>query len=216
MTEQQLERWRDFALRMARTAYRNARRPDAKWIEDVVQDFFDRLHEMAIPCIVSWDDSTPYPVGNPCHDRDTQLSWCGCDGYRAAHDNHSNPECEECQGDGLHRALVSPDCVGDMMTDFLDEYCPGSSDCSDTDVLLFEQWDEQWGGPVRCCIRAGLDCACASSGGVLGFTVGDVRRMYPGGVPAWVFPPDERLHYWPSGELDGMFSELPDSVGVVL
>lgn len=39
---------------------------------------------------------------------------------------------------------------------------------------------------VSCCIRAGIDCASAPSGGVIGFTVGDLRRMYPEGLPDWV------------------------------
>ena len=40
--------------------------------------------------------------------------------------------------------------------------------------------------PVSCCIRAGCDCAVNSLGGVMGFTAGDVRRMYPEGLPGWV------------------------------
>ena len=39
---------------------------------------------------------------------------------------------------------------------------------------------------VSCCIRAGLDMASEPSAGVVGFTVGDLRRMYPFGLPAWV------------------------------
>lgn len=39
---------------------------------------------------------------------------------------------------------------------------------------------------VSCCIRAGLDRASSPSCGVVGFTVGDLRRMYPEGLPRWV------------------------------
>lgn len=39
---------------------------------------------------------------------------------------------------------------------------------------------------VECCIRAGLDVASEPSAGVVGFTVGDIRRMYPLGIPAWI------------------------------
>ena len=39
---------------------------------------------------------------------------------------------------------------------------------------------------VSCCIRAGLDIACEPSAGVIGFTVGDLRRMYPRRLPKWV------------------------------
>ncbi len=52
--------------------------------------------------------------------------------------------------------------------------------------LAEAQWEEQWGDPIRCCIRAGLDLASAPSAGVVGFTVGDLRSMYPEGLPAWL------------------------------
>ncbi len=45
----------------------------------------------------------------------------------------------------------------------------------------------QWCGPIRCCLRAGLDLASpAPTSGVVGFTAGDLRRMYQEGVPDWV------------------------------
>jgi hypothetical protein len=48
-------------------------------------------------------------------------------------------------------------------------------------------WDEQWISPVRCCIRAGLDVASNPSRyGVVGFTIGDIRKMYPQGIPQWI------------------------------
>lgn len=50
----------------------------------------------------------------------------------------------------------------------------------------FRQFEDQWEGPVRCCVRAGLDLACEPSAGVVGFTVGDLRRMYPEGIPDWL------------------------------
>ncbi len=84
------------------------------------------------------------------------------------------------------------------------------------DELYYDQWDEQYGGPVRCCIRAGLDMASAPSAGVVGFTAGDLRRMFPEGVPEWVFPPNERLHYWLSDKVNGTFAELADDAGIVL
>lgn len=42
------------------------------------------------------------------------------------------------------------------------------------------------GTALRCCIRAACDVAVAPSAGVLGFTVGDLRQMWPEGIPAWV------------------------------
>ena len=271
MTHEQFDRWQDFALRMARTCYRNARRPNARWIEARVEEFFDAIDKDDIVCIVSWDHSTAYPEGNPCHGRENNLSGCSCNGYRYHHENHPNPQCEECHGTGLHHRLIECGCISDAMSEFLCEYEPripqcqacsverstyfyaeqadrrvqhwrrfiarnpnenavatylrdraakeaevAECRCDELEQMFADQWDEQWGGPVRCCIRAGLDCASAPSAGVVGFNAGDVRRMYPEGVPDWVFPPDERLKFWLSDELDGTFAELSDSAGVVL
>lgn len=43
-----------------------------------------------------------------------------------------------------------------------------------------------FGTMIICCVRAGFDVAVAPSGGVLGYTVGDVRRIFDGEVPHWV------------------------------
>ncbi len=230
MSPEQFERWRDFAMRMAKTCFRKHRRPNATWIVAVVEDWFDEFDESDIPCIVNWDHSTAYPAGNPHHGRQSWLSYCGCNGYRPQHGT-PNPTCEECHGRGVHYALHRCSSVGDMVSSFLDEYRGYAPSCRACDVYeyrheecrcedigyrYYNQWDEQWGGPVCCCIRAGLDIASAPSGGVVGFTAGDVRRMFPGGVPDWVFPPNERLKYWLSDELNGTFAELPDSAGLVL
>lgn len=59
---------------------------------------------------------------------------------------------------------------------------------------------------VSCCIRAGLDRASAPSGGVVGFTVGDLRRMYPEGLPGWVI----------DGYQPPITAETPDDAGVWL
>ena len=233
MTQEQFERWRDFASRMANTCFRTRRRPNALWIKDVVADWFDRFDEADIPCVVDWDNSSVYPEGNPRRGRAGWLSYCDCDGRRS---QAPDPQCEECHGRGVHYALLGALCVGDMVSGFLDDYrgeaprCRACNDsqgqaysgadcrCEDIDQLFREQWDDQWGGPVCCCIRAGLDCASAPSAGVVGFTAGDLRAMYPEGVPAWVMPPDEKLMYAFSNppRENGTFAELPDDAGLVL
>lgn len=68
-----------------------------------------------------------------------------------------------------------------------------------------ERWMEQWGSAVSCCIRAGLDVVAEPSMGVLGFTLGDLRKMYPAGIPQWVVD-------W----FDGDVREDPDETGVWL
>ena len=191
MTQQQFERWKDFALRMARTCFVRSRRPDAQWIENAVTDFFYELDEDVVACIVNWENSNNYPGGNRCHELVCDLVSEMLDGYLGC-----SERCKVCL--------------------WPHNYPEGDCRCEEKRQLYHEQWQDQWGEPVRCCLRAGLDCASEPSSGVIGFTAGDVRRMYPAGVPDWVFPPNERLHYYVSDEVNGTFAELPDSAGVVL
>ena len=46
-------------------------------------------------------------------------------------------------------------------------------------------WTGKFHNQVTSCIRSGFDIAVKQSGGVLGFTVGDIRRMWKK-VPDWV------------------------------
>jgi len=70
----------------------------------------------------------------------------------------------------------------------------------------FEPRGNKFENQVSCCIRAGLDVASAPSGGVVGFTVGDLRRMYPDGLPEWVI----------AGYDPPITAETPDDAGVWL
>jgi hypothetical protein len=84
--------------------------------------------------------------------------------------------------DGLDRnATLYPVC--DRMSCLLDEKNPHRYHGTDRQ---YARWDEHWGARVRCCVRAGLDMASAPSAGVVGFTVGDLRRMYRGHIPDWL------------------------------
>ena len=231
MTPEQYGHWQDLASRMAATCYATHRRPSGLWIREVVAEWFASFDEHDVPCIVNWDNSAEYPEGNKYRERECHATYCGCGGYRQEHGGRPKTDCPECHGCGVHRAWQRAGLVCDMVSEFLDHYrgyaprCRACSEyddddaecrCDEIEYLYVEQWKEQWGGPVHCCIRAGLDMAVAPSGGVIGFTAGDVRRMYPDGVPSWVFPPGEQLQYWPNGGLNGTFAELPDTAGVVL
>lgn len=44
---------------------------------------------------------------------------------------------------------------------------------------------------LSCCIRAGVDVATEDCCGVVGFTLGDVRRMFNGQLPDWFVEPFE-------------------------
>lgn len=58
---------------------------------------------------------------------------------------------------------------------------------------------------IQCCLRSGLDLVAEASAGVLGFTVGDVRRMYEGTIPAWI-----------AAQYNGDLTAAPDSADIWL
>ncbi len=222
MTSEQHEHWKDFALRMARTCYAAHRRPSCEWILDRVESYFEWFGPDDVAVIRDWDHSDDYPEK---HGREYHLSWCGCNGFRHAHNGEPRHDCSECHGSGLHHALFSGPLVCDTVAELLDDESPSfyfdddeRAENEARELAAYEQWDEQWGGPVCCCIRAGLDMACSPSMGVMGFTAGDIRRMYPEGVPEWIFKPDEKLVYSFTDPVveNGTFAELPDSAGVLL
>ena len=84
---------------------------------------------------------------------------------------------------------------------------------------LYARWRDSWGSMVRCCVRAGLDLAMDPGEiGVLGFTVGDLRRMFRGRLPAWVAD-----RQWEHGSVFGdkpgepiRLDESPDAAAIAL
>lgn len=75
-----------------------------------------------------------------------------------------------------------------IIGDFVDEYCFDNGLVKEKEDRHgnCEQVDSRTAIALRCCVRAGLDIAVAPSAGVMGFTAGDIRKMYPEGVPEWV------------------------------
>lgn len=76
------------------------------------------------------------------------------------------------------------DHVSDMSEYWIPDYW--SLPYEDEKPGVYDKARDRWCGPASCCIRAGLDVAVSPSAGVVGFTVGDLRKMYPEGVPDWV------------------------------
>ena len=93
--------------------------------------------------------------------------------------------------------------------------CDALSDYLFDERLEIEEEDEHGnctlvetplGNAVGCCLRAACDVACEPSGGVLGWTAGDLRKMWLGRpVPKWV-----KAYF----EVD--FDAIPDDAGVWL
>lgn len=84
-------------------------------------------------------------------------------------------------------------CVRDQVYDFFDEY------------LEWNKKEQEYGGKffnqITCCLRAGFDLAVSPSAGVIGFTAGDLRRMWKGKVPGWVKKEFENFDGLPDEEL---------------
>ena len=162
MTREQYDRWRDFAVRMARHGFPRYREANRKKIEGFVRDFFwinfDGDEKM-IADVESWD-------GGVCDDI----------GEFETHD--------------INVSLRRPgDRVGEYIeTATHDEFASTYRGWEGEDRDDFWRYRRKsiWCGPVHCCVRAGLDVVAAPSAGVAGFTVGDLRRMYPEGLPDWV------------------------------
>ena len=78
---------------------------------------------------------------------------------------------------------ASPAYVGDRVAEILDPRHYHERELAGGRI---EPRGNRFHDQVQCCIRAGLDVASVPSAGVLGFTVGDLRRMYPLGLPGWI------------------------------
>lgn len=166
MTLEQYERWKDFALRMAKATISLRRRaPSRATVIENIKDFFE--------CRMEPDD------------------WQWVQNWDHNHDNPADP-------DGRRYGMSVSSHIREMAEDWIPNYHGLSA-------RAFERAESRWAGPAQCCIRAGLDVAVAPSAGVAGFTVADIRRMYPEGVPDWV-----KTFFEPTQEDKRTFDQLQD------
>ena len=82
------------------------------------------------------------------------------------------PEIMDWDGNGDNYYL------GDAVNEFFEEYTHWNKKSDDYTGRFFDQ--------ITACIRAGFDVAVEPSAGVVGFTIGDIRRMWKNKVPDWV------------------------------
>lgn len=161
-----------------------------------------------VVCVVDWDNSDHYLEGHRHYKKTYRTSCWHCDGTK-------KPDCPYNCEDGQIYDYITPFCVGDMCAERSESWNPYYwDDLSDDE---YDKRQEQFCSPITCCIRAGLDMAVSPSDGVLGFTAGDLRKMYPEGVPDWVTGgPGKRWNYWLTDKVNGTFAEMPDEAGLVL
>ncbi|MEN6602500.1 MAG: hypothetical protein ABFD86_08775 [Bryobacteraceae bacterium] len=189
MTKESYKRWKDFSVRMARHGLL-ARGKRKQLTIAAVKSFFDLLESDYI--------GESEPPGEGWLDR--VRSFCQTDAHPTCRDPYGYPE---------HGGLVC-----DILTEWLDNRNP-----YDWDTPSGKHWIDTTGSDISCCIRAGLDFAGDLEIGVLGFTAGDLRRMYPEGVPDWVTGGKECR--WlkslaPNAGLNGTFDKMSDETAIVM
>jgi hypothetical protein len=174
-------RWKDFSTRMARTCYTKRQSPSLEEIKADIGSFFEHyVSEEHADLYVSWDDSKKNPGESEGPGYVCDLVFELMEYVWARPDKHATKRQQR----------------------LLDYYWGRA---------MFEEYDaireaivERWESPVSCCIRAGIDFAYEQSAGVLGFTAGDLRGMYPEGVPDWI-----------KSQYQGDFEQIPSEADLL-
>jgi hypothetical protein len=216
MTEIEYKRWKQFSLRMAHRGFdlrlRKSRR-DLAWF---VKDFFRTLDREyftvneTLPVVV--DPKWGMDFGDHQSEflRDRVKSWDHTEKHPTWRDQYNHSTCGPF--------------ICDIVTMQMEHWNPFYWG----DDYRYERWDDLWGVRIRCCLRAGMDCAVGPSAGVMGFTAGDLRRMYRGKVPDWVMGTEPlEIQHWDGVvpgiglipgkvESNGVFADVPDEANVWL
>lgn len=222
MTELQYSHWKDFSLRMADKGLGLRLAKSRELVRECVEWFFDVALEN------NYGTDLRAPIGS------TQAAWCEVLGravkWGEEHENllgriqswdhtDSHPTYRNQYGHQTNGPYVC-DIVSEMEEHFNPYYW--------SDHSKYMRWNELWWSRVQCCIRAGIDMASEPSMGVMGFTAGDLRHMYDGDVPDWIFGNEKlEVQHWKGvipgvglvpGErtLNGTFASLPDSAPIWL
>ena len=190
--QEKYSRWKDFATRMANTCYNKRKNPDLQWILEQIDCFFQYcIKEEDTELYVSWDEVKPYPEEHHYHGLDYQGT-----------KNTPSSVCDLVSG--LFDEIWSrpKEYATEKQILLLDYYWDKGNEEAYDDLV--EKITDRWENPVSCCLRAGIDLAFNPSAGVLGFTAGELRQMYPEGVPEWI-----SKHYKD-------FHNIPDNAQIVM
>lgn len=180
MTPLQYDRWKDFAMRMARTCFIGQRRPSPEWILENVTEFFDCFFASSKKAakVKDWDSDPDYVCDRMSDFACEHDERIGYSRIRRDDEDRVDRYRNRLKRQGLDYEAI------EKMADELEGKLEDTID--DRENVAFDQWENQWIGSVSCCVRAGLDVACEPSAGVVGFTVGDLHAMYPEGIPDWI------------------------------
>jgi hypothetical protein len=216
MTELEYKRWKNFSIRMAWRGYSRVPRKSKVYLTNIVKDFFRHLDgyltiNETLPVNIDPKWGMDFADHQSEFLRDRIKSWDGTE---------SHPTWRDRYGHSTNGPYIC-----DIVSEWIDNWAEGNT--YDEDVE-YRRWDNLWGSRIRSCIRAGMDCAVGPSMGVMGFTAGDLRRMYRGKVPYWVMGTEPlEVHHFVGvipgvglvpgeAKTNGVFSSVPDEVGVWL
>jgi hypothetical protein len=157
MTPEQYDHWKDFARRMAHIV-RGPRHKSPSRAD--VREHIDFFFECCMDPGEEWERVRDWDHTEPTKDEKSRWPW-------------------------------SATCVSDHIKEHHEVFIPDywSLDRGDDEAKIearIERARSRFVDPISCCIRAGLDVAVSPSAGVCGYTAGDIRKMYPEGVPEWV------------------------------
>lgn len=215
MTPEQYRRWYTFALRMVHRGLGLRRRDHREYVADAVKGFFYSFEsEMSVfPSLHEGVELLPLVRG-----------WDQTDSVRQKRQPHPDGSCGFAPEPCRHGDTLGP-FVCDLVSGITDDLCPYPwfNEPALEGGWRLRRWEDTWGDRIRSCIRAGIDMAVEPSAGVMGFTAGDLRRMYRGNVPDWITGGNEhRWSYALSNDgtgnevLNGTFREMADDAGVLL
>lgn len=167
MTPEQYLRWKNFAIRMAHRGWPRLPRKSRRFVASCVKDFFRSLEQDYLR-EGRWRSNTD--PGDRNYGLLSRIrDWDNTDSHSTWRDEY---------GHSSNGPYIS-DIVSGMEEHWNPHYWA-------YDSRDYKRWDERWGTRIRCCIRAGLDVASSPSAGVVGFCVGDLKRMYSGNIPPWI------------------------------
>ena len=163
MTIKQWRRWCGFSLRMAHRGYglrsRRSRRKLADYVKEAFRWYWTEH-------LAGDDDLSPEEM------LALVVDWDHCERHPMQDQRWAYMSSQE------------PPYICDFVDEMMEQWNPFYWDYGSKDYV---RWDDLWGDRIRCCLRAGIDVAVEPSAGVLGFTAGDLRRMWRGATPpAWV------------------------------
>lgn len=173
--EQTNELWIDFSTRMAKACYADSEQPNLEWILDTLECIFTEIKD-DLSLYTSWDTTESYQEGHKYYD---------------SYDSKNRPPLlsalifEGIENEIYARIHIHSTEKESRVLEKLWERRNKDKWLEAYDNLR-EQIVDRWSSPVHCCLRAGIDLAKSPSVGVVGFTVGDLKKMYPEGIPDWL------------------------------